>query len=233
MNQSKNNTHTHKTHSGCTSKLSCKDPVSGNKSLWLCVLGFQEWAPKPRGQPEISLSSSTSTCSLTSDRHPLLMSLLGQPLFHWKSSPVQTHVVFPDPIRCFQMMCASSGGRQLLRAVPFPTAQCADTIPRVPDNINAKQLSWTSSDIFFNISVVDWPLFFASTKVPENLQWPFRAAQYWPTISSTSETCASCKSMGQEWAYLYFKQRCVIFWVVTGLFLLGVTAAGGWQSGYL
>lgn len=45
------------------------------------------------------------------------------------------------PIQCCWVMRASGGGRQLLRAVPFPKAQCADTIPRVPDNINAKQLS--------------------------------------------------------------------------------------------
>lgn len=58
-----------------------------------------------------------------------------------------------------------------------------------------------------------------------------------------SETCASLmvgKSMGQERAYLCFKQRCVIFWVVTRLLLCvcvcvgeGVTAAAGWQSGCL
>lgn len=101
--------------------------------------------------------------------------------------------------------------------------------PESPITLMPSSCPWTSSDIFFfffNISVVDCPLFFASTKLPENLQWPFRAVPYWLTISSTSmtsETCSSLmvgKSMGQEWAYLCFKQRCVIFWVVTGLLLL-------------
>lgn len=124
------------------------------------------------------------------------------------------------PVQHIRRMCASSPGRQLSRAVPFPKARCSCTAPWFPDNINATQLSLNQSRHFLNISVAAWPLFLAPTEFFKNLQWLLRATQYWPTISSTSTTAepfASLmvgKSMGNGWAYLYFNQWCVMFWVL-------------------
>lgn len=129
------------------------------------------------------------------------------------------------PIRRIRSMCASSRGRQLLRAAPSPKAHCAGTAPWFPDNINARQMSLNYC-FFLNIQVQLCRPLCPPTEFLPNLLRLLIATQHWPSVSSTSTTSEPFtslmvgKSIGNKWAYLYFKPWCAVFFgFVTSLLL--------------